>query len=400
MSANGSSSTDAELILAFDASCGTCSRIAARVAEISGPMFRVSSLSHPEVAELRRSALGPGAPWAPTLLDLRSSPARGWTGTALAARLAALIGPRRSWRVLKEIGAIHQERRAGADDGASRLISRARFLGGIPLAVSGASLLFTAPARAGSGAAPRITATPSHTVNIRQLTGRALLDSAMGDLQAPDVQNVLGRTMAVQLQGGTRVEDSMRQPTLGLIRYADAGSTEITPGSTVTGTCAVVGSAEHMVGANTLTVTTYVLPHERHLLTFESYVQEFDGVRTRARLWTTPDSLEGTFTLAALSVNGARPTRPPDGATTLTRAGADPCGGCRFDRVERPGGAVLGTECGGGDFYECIKSSAPCAACLPTCPSPACLVCLAAACPFAYVDCCGGRVPACISCNG
>src|ERR1700754_706015 len=112
------------LILAFDASCRTCSTIAARTAEICGSQFRVLSLTHPEVIELRQAALGPDAPWAPTLLDPHSTPPRAWTGGKLAVRLARLIGPRKSWRVLKAIGAVRQEGRMGTRE-ASTMISRA-----------------------------------------------------------------------------------------------------------------------------------------------------------------------------------------------------------------------------------------------------------------------------------
>jgi hypothetical protein len=389
------------LILAFDASCGTCSRIAARVAEICGHRFRISNLSDPGIAELRRGALGPDAPWTPTLFDPSTTPPRAWTGKALAVRLAAVIGPRKSWRVLKAIGAIHEEGRIGNHrDGTSR-ISRARFLGGIPLAVSGAGLLFATPAQGAVGRSLRITATPSHTVLARQLTGRALLDSAIGNLHAPDVQNVLDRSLASQVRAGARVDDPTYQPTLGLIRYADGGSTQVFPGSTVAGTCAVVGSAEHMVGTNKLTITAYVLPDERHLLTYESYEREFDGVRTRARLWNTPDTLDGAFSLAAFSINGSIPTRPPIDTAASRTADTDPCGGCNFEKTTDPEGSTIGNECAGGDFYNCIRSSAACASCFPSCPSPACLACVAAICSFAAAECCGGTLPGgCIPCDG
>jgi hypothetical protein len=396
------SGKDNDLILAFDASCGTCSLIARRTAEICGDRLSILSLSHPRVAKLRYEAFGPEAPWAPTLIDTRTSPPRAWTGKGMALRLATLIGPRRSWRVLTAVGAIrHEGRMPDPGHGALR-ISRARFLGGVPLAVTGAALLLGSPAQAATtGPAPRITATPSNSVNTRQLAGVNLFDSAISGLDSPDVQNVLDRSLANHLRTGTRVDTPEYQNDLGLIRYAEAGSTEISAGSSVAGACALVRSSEHVVGTNKAFVTAYVLPREGYALSLETYEREFDGVRTRARLWKTPDSPGGEFTLAGISINGSIPELlPAETSTTEVSAPQIRCGGCTLDGDWSEQKAP-GSECGGGKFYDCAKAVGPCAACLTQCSSfgPVCIGCLISLCPFAYIDCCGGRVPTCYDCD-
>jgi len=369
--------------------------------EICGPRLRVLSLTHPEVARLRHASLGPDAPWAPTLLDPSAHPPRAWVGKALALRLATLIGPRNSWNILKAVGRIRQEGRMADSRDVTPGISRARFLGGIPLAMSGAALFVAPPSQAAAGPMARVTATTSNSISTRQLSGPNLLAVAMVGLDSPDVQNVLDRGLGVQLQAGARVDDPAYQHDLSLIRYADFGSTEVSTDSIVDGTCALVRSGEHMIGTNTASVTTYVLPVEGLALTHEHYEREFDGVRSRARLWRIPDAADGEFSLAGLSINGSIPD-PLSVETLGTLRSAAPmrCGGCTLDGDWREQ-TTPATECGGGKFYDCVKSAAPCAACLTQCRAPgaACIACLMSLCPFAYTDCCGGRVPTCIACD-
>jgi len=90
-------------ILAFDAGCSTCSAITGKVQAVAGSRLQVRSLRDARVEELRRQAYGTAeAPWAPTLLQT-GRPVRAWTGTALSLRLAGLLGPTRSVRVIRAL---------------------------------------------------------------------------------------------------------------------------------------------------------------------------------------------------------------------------------------------------------------------------------------------------------
>lgn len=107
-----------EWVLAFDASCPTCRGVAASVAAACGDAVEVRSLT--EVDAWRSRALGPAAPPAPTLLRVDGEHVRGWTGPALALRLARRLGPRRSLRVVCALGALRRAARGHPDPAPAR----------------------------------------------------------------------------------------------------------------------------------------------------------------------------------------------------------------------------------------------------------------------------------------
>ncbi|MEV0227119.1 bacteriocin fulvocin C-related protein [Streptomyces sp. NPDC050704] len=96
--------TASRWLLAFDASCGTCRKVAATVERASGQRLEVVPLDRPDVTEWRASALGPDAPWVPTLLRARGTAARAWTGARMSLPLARRLGPRGTVRVLRALG--------------------------------------------------------------------------------------------------------------------------------------------------------------------------------------------------------------------------------------------------------------------------------------------------------
>jgi hypothetical protein len=100
-------------VLAFDAGCSACRDISRSVEEAGAGKLTVLPLAHPDV----RAVLGPDAPWTPTLLRLGGSRPRTWTGTGMAVRLARLLGPRASTRVLRALGT---RRLADRPDGLGR----------------------------------------------------------------------------------------------------------------------------------------------------------------------------------------------------------------------------------------------------------------------------------------
>ncbi|MFD8424591.1 bacteriocin fulvocin C-related protein [Streptomyces sp. NPDC059466] len=75
-----------------------------------------AGLTEPRICDLRTRALGEGAEWAPTLLSVDGDQVRAWTGTALSLRLARLLGPSDSLRVvraLRDLDALRPPSRRG-----------------------------------------------------------------------------------------------------------------------------------------------------------------------------------------------------------------------------------------------------------------------------------------------
>ncbi|MCB5907841.1 bacteriocin fulvocin C-related protein [Streptomyces pinistramenti] len=92
-----------EWILAFDADCRFCEEVVDRVrVSVDGTLI-TAGLTEPRIRGLRARALGEGAEWAPTLLAVNGDQVRAWTGTALSLRLARLLGPSDSLRVVRAL---------------------------------------------------------------------------------------------------------------------------------------------------------------------------------------------------------------------------------------------------------------------------------------------------------
>jgi len=92
-------------VLGFDGSCHTCARMAEQARSIAGDTIEILSLRTTEVQAWSISALGPDAPWTPTLYEVSEGDVRAWTGSAMAARLTRLLGPRRAIKLARMIGA-------------------------------------------------------------------------------------------------------------------------------------------------------------------------------------------------------------------------------------------------------------------------------------------------------
>lgn len=91
-------------IIAFDGGCSHCGSLASELTSLSEGILAARDLRDPEVQAWRTAALGSDAPWLPTLLRVRGETVKTWSGARLAPRLARLLGPARSWSVLKLLG--------------------------------------------------------------------------------------------------------------------------------------------------------------------------------------------------------------------------------------------------------------------------------------------------------
>lgn len=115
-------------VLAFDASCCQCRRIAERVRQSGGEKLDVLSLADPKVSAWRVQALGADAPPAPTLLRVRDGRARAWVGGAMAVPLARRLGARATLRLLGALGKLSRGSTAADQAAAATGLPREQFL--------------------------------------------------------------------------------------------------------------------------------------------------------------------------------------------------------------------------------------------------------------------------------
>ena len=131
--------------LGFDASCGSCADLATEVDTIAEGRIQIISLHHPAAREWRATALAPDAPWAPTLFRIEGQRIQAWTGPAMMANLARILGPRRSWRLAEMLG-----ERGGAPtaQAVSGRLGRRQVLTGLSGVAAGLFLVSRAPTMA------------------------------------------------------------------------------------------------------------------------------------------------------------------------------------------------------------------------------------------------------------
>lgn len=139
-------------ILAFDGTCAACQGISLAVSRAAGSGLEVLPLGNEEVRLLRERALGPDAPWKPTLIATNLVGPRAWTGLPLSIRLARLLGPATSLSVLRSLGQLREEIADSVNDTtpARQRIQRRAFLrvGAGATLVARMFLTGTAPASA------------------------------------------------------------------------------------------------------------------------------------------------------------------------------------------------------------------------------------------------------------
>lgn len=118
-------------MLAFDAACGTCRVVSATVATACDGRLEVVPLGRDDVRQWRTEALGPQAPWAPTLISVTGEHARAWTGPVMGVRLARRLGVRSGLRVLAALGGLRRAETASGEQtgkGSGKGFSRKQFL--------------------------------------------------------------------------------------------------------------------------------------------------------------------------------------------------------------------------------------------------------------------------------
>lgn len=112
-------------ILAFDATCGSCRRIAQSVADASDRKLTVLPLNHPDV-ERWRAELWTTPPLEPTLLRVAGEQdVQGWVGRSMALRMARALGVSSTISVLRALGDLRYEQ---ASETSTSGMSRQRFM--------------------------------------------------------------------------------------------------------------------------------------------------------------------------------------------------------------------------------------------------------------------------------
>lgn len=115
-------------ILAFDASCGECSKIASAVERACDGRLEVLPIGSADVRNWRAQALGPDAALAPTLLEISDGAPRAWIGKSIGLPLVRRLGMRSTVRVLNALGELTKRAVPVTGPQARHGISRPQFL--------------------------------------------------------------------------------------------------------------------------------------------------------------------------------------------------------------------------------------------------------------------------------
>lgn len=355
---NGGATDTRKLVLGFDGDCVICSALARRIEEQVGNKLEVRGLREPQVDHWRKKALGEGAPWAPTLFEVRGTRVEAWTGWRMGIYLSRLLGPVATWQIMQVLGEIKAASNRGTPGfEPSAGMSRGRFIKGVAGAAVAVSLLSTPkslPAAEAAEVEGDVDDSLPGIVNSEELEGGRLARTARKALDRADVRNVLSKeTLA---ENGVNLEEA--KVTL-----------------------------HDLQGDNKLVSVALVLSAER-VLHFQAYSKPVQRVRSEARVLKVEDE---DIILERASINGEL-VRDSDQEALSTAASCDRR--CRFPYdshlrwtcVRWRWGCVIAT------CYACYA-----AACL-TGNVPGCLACILASCPYAARNCCRRRGWKCVLC--
>lgn len=141
---NGLGTGHRKLVLGFDGGCMTCSNLAERIRDAVGDNLEIRSLHDPQVEHWRKRILGENAPWTPTLIEVKGTEVKAWTGIRMGIHLGYALGFVASWRVMRVLGDFNASRRPQelhTSTGAIHSVTRGQFLKGLGGATVALSLL-------------------------------------------------------------------------------------------------------------------------------------------------------------------------------------------------------------------------------------------------------------------
>lgn len=88
--------------LLFDAGCSVCTNLATKIEQASGGSLMARNLRDSDVMTLLNKARS-NWKWEPALLEVDGEHIELFTGLAMRARLALVLGPKRTWQVMRVV---------------------------------------------------------------------------------------------------------------------------------------------------------------------------------------------------------------------------------------------------------------------------------------------------------
>ena len=383
------------LVLGFDAGCTTCSGLAARVAEAVGEHLEIRPLNDPQVENWRRRAFGKNAPWVPTLIEVKSTSVKAWTGVRMAVALSRRLGPAATWRVMQVLGDVHQTvqpSKSTAGPTASG-ISRTQFLKGL----GGTAVALGVLTSTGNFASIALARSASQngalealkSVKTTDLTGQELIRVGRRVAQRRDIMNLMGQTWSTKIREG-RVATTVEGGEQAIQMQNRASTHPVERTVSELDHIAVKAARHKLKNGATMLAVAYKLSRDNKVLVYYELDRPIpDGenwFKSQAILYKVEDD-QAMF--EGLSVDGGR-ERPQVRNTASTRFS---CGGC------------FSSNCASRRRYcKSIKwgcLTVACVACIPACASLlGCLYCAVVQCPYSYfVACCRQVGYRCVGCR-
>jgi hypothetical protein len=371
------------LVLGFDAGCMTCSELARRIEGQTDGKVEVRSLRDPQIEHFRKQALGQNALWAPTLIEIKGTRVRAWTGMKMGIVLSVHLGPVATWRTLQVLGELSA---SGTRDPvpARAGMSRGQFMKGL----GGAVVTLGALSGANNDPAAARPGAPEGFKSIKRtdLHGEGLHSVAGEVAQRKDVTNIMDRTWAARLRKGKVAPVAEDGEQAMLVEEAAPSS-----GHGVKTSRIKVKAARHKLANGTgMLAVGYELPDDKIVIYYEFDEAVPDGAgefTTRAAL----HSVDGEdLVLEGLSINGGLVALDDDEGYSAARVR---CGRCWTTYRYR-------TLTCRRQKWGCLFAA--CASCIPLCARIlSCAYCALVQCPHAYLyGCCRRRGYVCAPCRG
>ena len=381
------------LYLGYDSSCSTCRTLARQVRqdvkEEGGKDFDIIALNDPAMARWRRDALGPDAPWTPTLVEVTEQGCvQGWTGLALGWTLVRRVGITMTARLATHLGQLRIESSPRLSE--VRIMRRPfmRLAFGI---IGGAALL---------GGTTSTASAAGVTSDV--MAGHSIKDS---NKQPPNIALAALRPLLAHDGELRKLLDSAFSRDDALIHvYASRDDIETELNSILAGSDEY--DSVHLVNHDlTGGGTTQALAVDLSTVMIAVYRTKVDAnIQTNIMIFEQPNKANETFNLLATSTGTDRTVTLTQGtpsiqttssiqsasSQTLYLAGTTAASGCVQSTCSKKG-ACYTCVCSSYNKTCVFNACGPCGlTCNPRSPWQLCLACAAVWCPAALTvnKCC------------
>lgn len=348
-------------ILGYDASCSVCSTTTQRMHDEVGSILEFRPLQSAQMVEYRSRALGPDAPWAPTLVKVQGDSIEAWPGWRMGPELVKITGPHKALQLLSILG----QETALPSHGR---LSRRSLLRSITGVAAGALILTGLPKPAFASSPTQKPGTP--------LTADEARAHFLAFLAEKDAKNAFSSDYDLETLH-TMLEQQSERFTVGG-----------TKSTTVQGTV----------------INVAAMDNEESAILWCSQGDDRGARNTAAALYVA--EADETMSIAFPSINGElleKEVVSDNDAISAVRAGSDPCGGCKsMAPGSRDKRAIL--MCHDKMDVACALGTAGCVGCTATCLASAgvaCFFCLTTSCGgmLASGGCCDDSKPPYTSCT-